>query len=129
MKVAGAKRAVLLPVSVPSHCSLMDDAATVFANAVEAVNFSMGDVDVLHNVDAAKAIDANDIKAKLVAQLHKPVLWTGTVKAMYGMGIEKLIESGPGKVLSGLTKRIEKSLTANAVLDSAGVAVTLEEIV
>ena len=119
MKVAGAKRAVLLPVSVPSHCSLMDDAATIFANAVEAVNFSMGDVDVLHNVDAAKAVDTNDIKAKLVAQLHKPVLWTGTVKAMHGMGVEKLIESGPGKVLTGLTRRIEKSLTANAVLDSA----------
>jgi [acyl-carrier-protein] S-malonyltransferase len=128
MKAAGAKRAVILPVSVPSHCSLMDDAATIFANAVEAVNFSMGDVDVLHNVDAAKAIDTNDIKAKLVAQLHKPVLWTGTVKAMHDMGVEKLIESGPGKVLTGLTRRIEKSLTANAVLDSAGVAATLEEI-
>ena len=128
MKAAGAKRAVILPVSVPSHCSLMDDAATVFANAVEAVRFSMGDVDVLHNVDAAKATDTSDIKAKLVAQLHKPVLWTGTVKAMHDMGVEKLIESGPGKVLTGLTRRIEKSLTANAVLDSAGVAATLEEI-
>jgi [acyl-carrier-protein] S-malonyltransferase len=128
MKAAGAKRAVILPVSVPSHCSLMDDAATIFANAVEAVNFSMGDVDVLHNVDAAKAIDTNDIKAKLVAQLHKPVLWTGTVKAMHDMGVEKLIESGPGKVLTGLTRRIEKSLTANAVLDSASIAATLEEI-
>jgi [acyl-carrier-protein] S-malonyltransferase len=128
MKAAGAKRAVILPVSVPSHCSLMDDAATVFANAVEAVNFSMGDVDVLHNVDAAKAIDTNDIKAKLVAQLHKPVLWTGTVKVMHDMGVEKLIESGPGKVLTGLTRRIEKSLTANAVLDSASITATLEEI-
>ena len=128
MKAAGAKRAVILPVSVPSHCSLMDDAATVFANAVEAVRFSMGDVDVLHNVDAAKATDTSDIKAKLVAQLHKSVLWTGTVKAMRGMGVEKLVESGPGKVLAGLTRRIEKSLSANAVLDSASVSATLEEI-
>ena len=128
MKAAGAKRAVVLPVSVPSHCSLMDDAATVFANAVEAVNFNMGNVDVLHNVDAAKATDVKDIKAKLVAQLHKPVLWTGTVKAMHDMGVEKLVESGPGKVLAGLTRRIEKSLTANAVLDSASIATTLEEI-
>jgi [acyl-carrier-protein] S-malonyltransferase len=128
MKAAGAKRAVILPVSVPSHCSLMDDAATVFANAVEAVRFSMGDVDVLHNVDAAKATDTSDIKAKLVAQLHKPVLWTGTVKAMHNMGVEKLVESGPGKVLAGLTRRIEKSLSANAVLDSASVSATLEEI-
>ena len=128
MKAAGAKRAVILPVSVPSHCSLMDDAATVFANAVEAVKFNMGNIDVLHNVDSAKAIDTNDIKAKLVAQLHKPVLWTGTVKAMHSMGVEKLIEAGPGKVLTGLTRRIEKSLTANAVLDSASITVTLEEI-
>ncbi|MBT6279332.1 MAG: ACP S-malonyltransferase [Candidatus Thioglobus sp.] len=128
MKAAGAKRAVVLPVSVPSHCSLMDDAATVFANAVEAVRFSMGDVDVLHNVDAAKATDTSDIKAKLVAQLHKPVLWTGTVKVMHNMGVEKLVESGPGKVLAGLTRRIEKSLSANAVLDSANIVTTLEEI-
>ena len=128
MKAAGAKRAVILPVSVPSHCSLMDDAATVFANAVEAVRFSMGDVDVLHNVDAAKATDTSDIKAKLVAQLHKPVLWTGTVKVMHNMGVEKLVESGPGKVLAGLTRRIEKSLSANAVLDSANIVTTLEEI-
>ncbi|HCU71891.1 MAG TPA: [acyl-carrier-protein] S-malonyltransferase, partial [Gammaproteobacteria bacterium] len=72
--------------------------------------------------------DTSDIKAKLVAQLHKPVLWTGTVKAMHDMGVEKLIESGPGKVLTGLTRRIEKSLSANAVLDSASVSATLEEI-
>ncbi len=128
MKDAGAKRAVVLPVSVPSHCSLMDDAATVFANAVEAVNFNMGSVDVLHNVDSTKASDIDDMKAKLVAQLHKPVLWTGTVKTMHGMGVEKIIESGPGKVLAGLTRRIEKSLTANAVFDSTSIAATLEEI-
>jgi len=128
MKAAGAKRAVVLPVSVPSHCSLMNDAATMFANAVEAVSFKIGNVDVLHNVDATKATDVDDIKAKLVAQLHQPVLWTGTVKAMHAMGVEKLIEAGPGKVLTGLTRRIEKSLTASAVLDSAGIAAILEEI-
>jgi [acyl-carrier-protein] S-malonyltransferase len=128
MKVAGAKRAVLLPVSVPSHCSLMNDAAQEFSIAVNAVEFNMGNVDVLHNFDAKKANDTDDMKANLVAQLHKPVLWTGTVKAMHAMGVEKLIESGPGKVLTGLTRRIEKSLTANAVLDSASVTATLEEI-
>ena len=128
MKAAGAKRAVVLPVSVPSHCSLMDDAAAEFKIAVDSVEFNMGNIDVLHNFDAAKATDVNDMKAKLVAQLHKPVLWTGTVKAMHAMGVEKLVESGPGKVLAGLTRRIEKSLTANAVLDSANVATTLEEI-
>ena len=128
MKAAGAKRAVILPVSVPSHCSLMDGAAEKFKIAVDALDFKMGNIDVLHNVDGAKAADTNDIKAKLVAQLHKPVLWTGTVQAMADMGVEKLIEAGPGKVLAGLTRRINKSLSANAVLDSASVATTLEEI-
>ena len=128
MKAAGAKRAVILPVSVPSHCSLMDGAAEKFKIAVDALDFKMGNIDVLHNVDGAKAVDTNDIKAKLVAQLHKPVLWTGTVQAMADMGIEKLIEAGPGKVLAGLTRRINKSLSANTVLDSASVAITLEEI-
>ena len=128
MKAAGAKRAMILPVSVPSHCSLMDGAAEKFKIAVDALNFKMGNIDVLHNVDGAKAADTNDIKAKLVAQLHKPVLWTGTVQAMADMGAEKLIEAGPGKVLAGLTRRINKSLSANAVLDPASVAITLEEI-
>ena len=128
MKAAGAKRAVLLPVSVPSHCSLMDEAALKFKTEVDAIQFSMGSIDVLHNVDAAKASNIDEMKAKLVAQLHKPVLWTGTVRAMHNIGVEKLIEAGPGKVLAGLTRRIEKSLTANAVLDSASVAATLEEI-
>ncbi|WXU00351.1 MAG: Malonyl CoA-acyl carrier protein transacylase [Catillopecten margaritatus gill symbiont] len=128
MKAAGAKRAVLLPVSVPSHCSLMNDAATVFANTMQSVKFKMGDVGVLHNVDASVATDVEDIRAKLVAQLHKPVLWTGTVQAMHAMGVEKLIESGPGKVLTGLTRRIEKSLTANAILTAENVAVISKEI-
>jgi len=128
MKAAGAKRAVLLPVSVPSHCSLMDEAALKFKTEVDAIQFSMGSIDVLHNVDAAKASNIDEMKAKLVAQLHKPVLWTGTVRAMHKLGVEKLIEAGPGKVLAGLTRRIEKSLTANAVLDSASVVTTLEEI-
>lgn len=128
MKAAGAKRAVVLPVSVPSHCSLMDDAAAEFKIAVDAVAFNMGDVDVLHNVDGVKASNVDDMRAKLVAQLHKPVLWTGSVKAMHHIGVEKLIEAGPGKVLAGLTRRIEKSLTASAVLDSASVASTLAEI-
>lgn len=128
MKAAGAKRAVMLPVSVPSHCSLMNDAADEFKTAVNAVEFNKGNVDVLHNVDALKAVDVSDIKTKLVAQLYKPVLWTGTVQAMHAMGVQKLIESGPGKILTGLTKRIEKSLTANAVFDSKSLAVTLEAI-
>jgi [acyl-carrier-protein] S-malonyltransferase len=128
MKAAGAKRAVLLPVSVPSHCSLMSDAAEEFSGAVNSLEFRMGDIGVIHNFDASIANNINEIKSKLVSQLHKPVLWTDTVKSMHNTGVEKLIECGPGKVLAGLTRRIEKSLSANAVIDSSSVTKTLEEI-
>ena len=128
MKEAGAKRAILLPVSVPSHCSLMNNAAQEFSYSVDAVNFKMGEVSVLHNVDASYANDANEIKLKLVEQLCKPVLWTSSVQKMQQLGVEKLIELGPGKVLAGLTKRIDKSLSSLAVIDTAAVQSTIEEI-
>ena len=128
MKGAGAKRALLLPVSVPSHCSLMNNAAQEFSYSVDAVNFKMGEASVLHNVDASYANDANEIKLKLVDQLCKPVLWTSSVQKMQQLGVEKLIELGPGKVLAGLAKRIDKSLSSHAVIDTAAVQSTIEEI-
>ncbi|MBE8190141.1 MAG: ACP S-malonyltransferase [Candidatus Thioglobus sp.] len=128
MKAAGAKRAVVLPVSVPSHCALMRDAAKVFSSAVNAVEFSHGNEAVLHNVDAATALDTTEIKAKLVKQLYSPVLWTKTVQNMQDLGVEMLIESGPGKVLTGLTRRIDKALNAHAALDLASVKTILEGI-
>ena len=128
MKGAGAKRALVLPVSVPSHCSLMNDAAQEFSHSVDAVNFKMGEMRVLHNIDASYADDANEIKLKLVGQLCKPVLWTSSVQKMQQLGVEKLIESGPGKVLAGLTRRIDKSLSSIAVIDKATVQSTIEEI-
>ena len=128
MKEAGAKRALLLPVSVPSHCSLMNNAAQEFSYSVDEVNFMMGETSVLHNVDASYAIDANEIKLKLVEQLCKPVLWTSSVQKMQQLGVEKLIELGPGKVLAGLTKRIDNSLSSLAVIDTAAVQSTIEEI-
>ena len=127
MKEAGAKRAVILPVSVPSHCSLMNGAAERFSMSLDATNFNQVG-NVLHNVDACVAASADEIRSKLVAQLHKPVLWTSTVQAMSAMGVEKLIETGPGKVLAGLTKRIDKSLTGSAVFDTAGIEAIVEEI-
>ena len=128
MKEAGAKRALLLPVSVPSHCSLMNNAAQEFSYSVDAVNFKMGETRVLHNIDASYADDANEIKLKLVEQLCKPVLWTSSVQKMQQLGVEKLIELGPGKVLAGLTRRIDKSLSSLAVIDTAAVQSTIEEI-
>jgi len=128
MKQAGAKRALVLPVSVPSHCSLMNDAAKQFSNSVDAMNFKMGETKVLHNVDASYADDANEIKSKLVEQLYKPVLWTATVQKMQKLGIEKIVELGPGKVLAGLTRRIDRSLSASAVIDTVTLQSTIEEI-
>ena len=128
MKNAGAKRALVLPVSVPSHCSLMTDAAQEFAKSVDMVNFKIGNVVVLHNVDASAAEDVNEIKSKLVEQLHKPVLWTASVQKMQQLGIEKIVELGPGKVLAGLTRRIDRSLSASAVIDTTTLHSTIEEI-
>ncbi len=128
MKNAGAKRALVLPVSVPSHCSLMTDAAQEFAESVDIVNFKIGVVRVLHNVDASIANDINEIKSKLVEQLHKPVLWTSSVQKMQRLGVEKIVELGPGKVLAGLTRRIDRSLSASAVIDTATLHSTIEEI-
>ena len=128
MKEAGAKRALLLPVSVPSHCSLMNHAAQEFSYSVDAVNFKIGETSVLHNVDASYADDANEIKLKLVEQLYKPVLWTSSVQKMQQLGVEKLIELGPGKVLAGLTRRIDRSLSSLAIIDTATCHSTIEEI-
>jgi len=128
MKEAGAKRALVLPVSVPSHCSLMKEAAMDFKHSVETINFKMGSEKVLHNVDADYSINIEEIKLKLVEQLHKPVLWTSIVQEMKESGVEKLIEAGPGKVLAGLTRRIDKSLSGSAIIDVTSLKSTIEEI-
>jgi len=128
MKEAGAKRALVLPVSVPSHCSLMKDAAMEYKYSVDNINFQMGSEKVLHNVDADYSGNIDEIKSKLVEQLHKPVLWTSTVQKMKESGVEKLIEAGPGKVLAGLTRRIDKSLSGSAIIDTTSLRSTIEEI-
>ena len=128
MKEAGAKRALILPVSVPSHCSLMKEAAAKFKTFIESVEFKTPNRKVIHNVDANYAGDIIDIKAKLVEQLHMPVLWASSVNKMKESGVEKLIEVGPGKILAGLTRRIDKSLSASAIIDVGSLKSTIEEI-
>ena len=128
MKEAGAKRALVLPVSVPSHCSLMKDAANEFKNSVDSIEFNINDVKVIHNVDADYSSSIEEIKFKLIEQLYRPVLWTSSVLKMKELGVEKLIEAGPGKVLSGLTRRIDKSLSASAIIDLSSLKFTIEEI-
>jgi len=128
MKEAGAKRALVLPVSVPSHCSLMKDAAVKFKNHIEPINFKTGNVRVIHNVDADYAGDVETIKTKLVEQLYMPVLWTSSINKMRDSGVGRLIEAGPGRVLTGLTRRIDKSLSASAIIDVSSLKSTIEEI-
>ena len=128
MKNAGAIRTLVLPVSVPSHCSLMISAAHEFSDSVDMANFKIGAVSVLHNVDVSIANDINEIKSKLIEQLYRPVLWTSSVQKMKQLGVERLVELGPGKVLTGLVRRIDKSLSASAVINTATLQSTIEEI-
>ncbi|CAM2787497.1 ACP S-malonyltransferase [Vibrio rarus] len=118
-KEAGAKRALPLPVSVPSHCALMKPAADRLAEALQDIEFNAPSLPVINNVDVAAETDPAKIKDALVRQLYCPVRWTEGVQSMHEQGIEKLYELGPGKVLTGLTKRIVKSLTAAVVNDTA----------
>jgi [acyl-carrier-protein] S-malonyltransferase len=128
LKDAGAKRALILPVSVPSHCSLMKEAAAKFKTFIESVDFKIPNAKVIHNVDADYAGDTDAIKTKLVEQLYMPVLWTDSVIKMKDSGVERLIEVGPGKILTGLTRRINKSLSASAIINVSSLKSTIEEI-
>ncbi|WP_318464590.1 ACP S-malonyltransferase [Photobacterium leiognathi] len=118
-KEAGAKRALPLPVSVPSHCALMKPAAEKLAVALESIEFNAPSVPVINNADVATETDPAAIKLALVKQLYSPVRWTESVERMAAEGIEELLEMGPGKVLTGLTKRIDRSLGGAAVNDVA----------
>lgn len=109
-KEAGAKRVLPLPVSVPSHCALMADAATKLAVELDKVTFNVPVINVVNNVDVAKETASAAIKAALVKQLYSPVRWSETISQLASEGIEKVVEVGPGKVLQGLNKRINKSL-------------------
>ena len=118
-KAAGAKRALPLPVSVPSHCRLMQPAADKLADALNSIQLSAPKIAVVNNVDVKAEVEAAAIKDALKRQLYCPVRWTETVQFLASQGVTNLVEVGPGKVLNGLTKRIEKSLSAVSVNDAA----------
>jgi [acyl-carrier-protein] S-malonyltransferase len=127
-KAAGAKRALLLDVSVPSHCALMRPAAERLSEAMQEISFRPPQVPVLHNVDVAEAHDPAAIRQRLVEQLYRPVRWVETVQAIAARGAAVVIEAGPGKVLTGLVKRIDKSLEALPVFDPASLETAMESI-
>jgi [acyl-carrier-protein] S-malonyltransferase len=111
-KAKGAKRAVLLPVSAPFHCSLMAPAADVMAEALAAVAVAMPEVPLVANVTASRLSDPDEIRRKLVEQVTGMVRWRESVAYMAAQGVETVIELGAGKVLTGLNKRIERALAA-----------------
>ena len=125
-KEAGAKRALPLAVSVPSHCALMKPAADKLATTLNNMTFNAPQFAVINNVDVKVESSADNIKAALIAQLYSPVRWTETVEEMAKQGVTLLVEMGPGKVLTGLTKRIVDSLSACAVNDKASLDVAIE---
>lgn len=116
-KEKGAKRALALPVSVPSHCALMKPAAIELAQYLESVTIDAGNIPVIHNADVLAYNDAGKIKDALVRQLFSPVRWVETVQYMQQQGVSATAECGPGKVLAGLTKRIVAELPCVALVN------------
>jgi len=124
-KEAGAKRAVLLPVSVPSHCSLMLPAAEKLAERLAETDFKAPRVPVYNNVDVRAESDPDAIRAALKRQLFSPVRWVETIQALAEAGVDTVVECGPGKVLAGLNKRINKGMGTHVTQDSDSLAKAL----
>ena len=126
-KEAGAKRAVELPVSVPSHCSLMKPAAEQLAVALSEIEVTLPSIKLIHNVNAGTSSDVAELRDLLVKQLYSPVRWTESVQAMLALGVDTTVECGPGKVLSGLNKKVDRALTVLNIGDLAGLQKSLEQ--
>ncbi len=124
----GAKRAIPLAVSVPSHCTLMVEASKRLSRSLEEITFGAPSVPVVNNADAMFLNTVDSIKASLVKQLDSPLLWEDSITAIIDSGIDAFIEIGPGKVLSGLVKRIDASVPCLNVEDTASLSSTLEEL-
>ncbi|MEW6646920.1 MAG: ACP S-malonyltransferase [Pseudomonadota bacterium] len=118
-KAMGAKRALPLPVSVPSHCALMQPAADRLAQRLAGISVQVPQIPVINNVDVAVASDADTMRQALARQLYSPVRWVETVQKMAADGVDALVECGPGKVLVGLNKRIAKDMKTFAIVDTA----------
>lgn len=124
---AGATRAILLPVSVPSHSSLMIDAGKKLAETLAAADFSAPEITVINATDATAYTDSDDIRTRLSRQVYSPVQWVNTINAMRNDGATRVVECGPGKVLAGLTRRIDRSMPVAAIDSLAGLEKALRE--
>ena len=128
-KAKGAKRALPLPVSVPSHCALMQPAAIKLAEYLKSVTINTPQIPVIHNADVVSYTDAEKIKDALVRQLYSPVRWAETVQAIYAQDITNSAECGPGKVLAGLTKRIVAELPCSALVSNEAIDTFINPII
>ncbi len=127
-KAGGARRALPLPVSVPSHCALMKPAAEKLAACLAEVEIKTPTIPVIHNVTVGKVVDADKIRRLLAQQLHSPVRWVETIQAMTDNETRCIVETGPGKVLAGLCKRIDRTIDGLAVFDPASLEKALERV-
>ncbi len=127
-KKAGAKRALPLPVSVPSHCALMRPAAEQLTERLAGIELHTPHIPVLHNVNVAEAVDADSIRARLTEQLYSPVRWVEIVQAIAERSVENVLEAGPGKVLTGLTKRIDRKLNGYAIFTTDSLNSAIEAV-
>jgi [acyl-carrier-protein] S-malonyltransferase len=127
-KEAGARRAMMLPVSAPFHSSLLGPAAEKLAARLENVPFERPVIPVVNNVDVATAVEPGEIKAALARQAASPVRWVEVIQRMAAEGMTDIVECGPGKVLAGLTRRIETGLASHAIADPASIQQTLEAL-
>lgn len=127
-KEAGAKRAVTLPVSVPSHCNLMVPAAERLADKLAGIEINSPSIPVYNNVDVKAETDPDSIRNALKRQLFSPVRWVGTINAFTQQNVEHVVECGPGKVLAGLNKRINKQMGAYTTLDADSIRQAIQAV-
>jgi len=125
-RALGAKRALPLPVSVPCHCSLLQTAADELLEVLESIKIAMPKIPVIHNQNSAIAQSVDEIRQLLKKQLCQPVKWVQSVQFMVSQGVECLVEFCPGKVLTGLTRRIDKGLRAESVFDIDSLVKTIQ---
>jgi len=128
LKAAGAKRALMLPVSAPFHSSLLAPAAQALSDRLAQVVFSPVQVPVWHNLNAQPCGDASAIRQALAAQAKSPVLWTQTIEGLAKVGISTFVECGPGKVLAGLVKRISPEARVLNIYDQASLDACMEAL-
>jgi len=127
-KQQGAKRALKLPVSVPAHSSLMKPAADQFATALAEVDMQMPSVPIIQNATLSSPGSIEDLRTALQAQLYSPVKWVDTIQLLKDQDVTCIIEMGPGKVLTGLHKRIDKTLTTYCISDNQSLEAALKSI-